>query len=557
MNRRLRILGLIWMLCLALLPAQAFAAEEPPTVFLHSAGFPVQAGDTVTVGVEARNLTGLYGNEVRISYNAALLKYVSTKHEINGGNPITQPAEGMLTLANFFVGKAPGVSGNQTLYTVTFEARAEGDASVSIAGMKLIGTGAAAMPGTVGKGSVIKIGTPAPGQGTGTPDPEPPEPKPAAPLIVVDAAAGRDGVAVARVDPAELAAAIGAAKGKALVIDVQQAGDAREIQIKLPVRQILEAGEGKIGSITLQSALAAVTLDPSLLKGAEGGSELTLSVAKAERTALPPEVLAKLDTHAPVYDFNLSVDGKAIRSFNGGELKVAVPYPLQPGEAAHQVVLYYIAEDGRLEVVKNGKYDPATGMVEFKPKHFSKYAPAYKEVAFRDLAEHAWAKDAVLGLAAREIVQGSGGGRFVPEGRVTRAEFITMLVNAFELRQEGAVSTLTDVKEGDWYYGAVASAQRRGIVGGISPTEFGADAPITRQDMAVMIHRTVKALGWELEAKHEPFRFTDHAAIGSYAVEAVETMQQSGVIRGTDHGAFAPEVDATRAEAAVIISRLM
>src|SRR5690606_17310070 len=120
-----------------------------------------------------------------------------------------------------------------------------------------------------------------------------------------------------------------------------------------------------------------------------------------------------------VYDFELLLDGNKLTRFDG-HVRVALPYQLAPNENPSQVVIYYLDELGVLKVIKNGRYNFTTGMVEFTPQHFSYYMAKHVTVAFRDMDKYRWASEAVYGLAAREVVQGRRSGEFVPEGEVTR-----------------------------------------------------------------------------------------------------------------------------------------
>ncbi|WP_438444335.1 S-layer homology domain-containing protein [Gorillibacterium sp. sgz5001074] len=562
MNRKLRILGLLWILCISLLPVQVYAASAP-VLSLRSEGGSVKVDDTVTVTVAARNLTGLYGNEVQVAYDANLLQVVSVKHEIPGGNPITLQAVGLVTMANFFVGKSAGLSGDQTLYTLTFRAKAQGEAAVVISSMKLIGTGAVAMQGTVGSGSSVKItakdtsANPNPGSSSGTSSSAPPSSSPglsASSALVADAVTGSDGVAVARVEPAQLAGYLETASARTPVIEVK-AASAQELKIVLPAGPLQAVQEGK--RITVRTGIASFTLAPSLVKASQSGDELVLEIARENAGNLPEVLRRRLGSDAPVYDFSLSLNGRTISVFRGEEVTVEIPYTLRAGENPHQVVLWHISDEGGLESVKTGKYDPATGMAVFKPKHFSRYAVSYRDVGFQDLKDHAWAQDAILRLAALDVLHGTGSGRFTPEGQVTRAEFVTMLVQAFGLQDPSARTDLQDVKEGAWYYPAVASAEKMGIVKGIGTDRFGVDEPVNRQDMAVLIHRTVLSQGGVFEAVKAPAAFADRSRIAEYALPSVEAMQRAGILEGKDQGVFAPAEYATRAEAAVLIGRLL
>ncbi|WP_430082480.1 S-layer homology domain-containing protein [Paenibacillus ferrarius] len=298
--------------------------------------------------------------------------------------------------------------------------------------------------------------------------------------------------------------------------------------------------------------LAELTLDTDYLK--PGSSNVQLQVAKVEPASLPADAAALVGNH-PVYELNLKVDGEKAANLDG-KVTVGFPYELQPGEDPNGIVVYYIDGSGQTQVVKNGKWNSATGKVEFKPAHFSLYAAAYVSVSFNDLSGAAWAKDSIVKLASRGIVDGVSDHAFNPNAHVTRAEFVKMLMQAFDLADATATSSLTDVQADAWYASSIAAAQKLGIVQGKADGSFGVNDEITREDMSVLIYRVSELLRVKLGGTSTGGAFADQANISPYAVKAVEQMKASGIVNGVDGGKFAPQDAANRAQAAVIIDRL-
>ena len=136
-----------------------------------------------------------------------------------------------------------------------------------------------------------------------------------------------------------------------------------------------------------------------------------------------------------------------------------------------------------------------------------------------------------------------------------REEIVKIIVSAFELTDDSAVSTFADTDESMWYYKFIASAQSKGIISGVSETEFGVGEYVTRQDIAVMIYNaaTVSGRGFT-KTKTD---FSDYAEIAEYAKTAVSSMAGDGIINGMGDGRFAPTEFATRAQAAKMIYQLL
>ena len=182
--------------------------------------------------------------------------------------------------------------------------------------------------------------------------------------------------------------------------------------------------------------------------------------------------------------------------------------------------------------------------------------PNTETSVFTDLPAAHWAADYVKKLKERNIVSGDDEGKFHPEREITREEFLKILLGAFDITPLGTETGFDDVEPDAWYAPYVAEAVRLGIINGISETEFGAGRPITREDIAVMCDRLLKQSGRTLETA-DAVAFTDHADIASYAAEAVNNMQRYGILGGFEDGSFRPRNNATRAETAKIISKLL
>ncbi len=179
--------------------------------------------------------------------------------------------------------------------------------------------------------------------------------------------------------------------------------------------------------------------------------------------------------------------------------------------------------------------------------------PETESVSFTDIENH-WAKDSILYLASRDIVEGFGGGVFAPEDKVTRAQFVTMLKNAFGFTSDSSEEVFPDVKKDDWYFDAVMAAYSAGITNG-SDGKFNPNALVTRQDMAVLAYRAAENAHLTLSPAESEL-FADDPAISDYAKEAVYSMRASGVINGMTDVTFEPLGSATRAQAAAIIAKL-
>ncbi len=171
-----------------------------------------------------------------------------------------------------------------------------------------------------------------------------------------------------------------------------------------------------------------------------------------------------------------------------------------------------------------------------------------------DIAGH-WAEEYIASLYEKSIVSGSGDGKFNPDSNITRAEFIQILYNMSGMTSDGSQS-FKDVKAGDWFSQAVAWAVNFGITSGTREDMFSPYEKITREQMAAMIYRYATLMGADWQTS-ETGEFADEGEIAEYAKYQVRWAKGAGIISGRPDGSFGPKDNATRAESAAMLSRLV
>lgn len=163
----------------------------------------------------------------------------------------------------------------------------------------------------------------------------------------------------------------------------------------------------------------------------------------------------------------------------------------------------------------NGVYSVIT-----HPQHFS------------DVAGH-WGGEIINTLASKLIVAGKSTAAFKPDGKITRAEFTAIICRAMGLEPVQANAQFKDVKKGDWFSGFVGAAYNAGLISGYSDGNFRPDGQVTREQVAVILSKA--------------FIAADRGR-ADIKVETAESLAG---------GVFNPRRDATRAEAAVMIKKMM
>ncbi len=178
--------------------------------------------------------------------------------------------------------------------------------------------------------------------------------------------------------------------------------------------------------------------------------------------------------------------------------------------------------------------------------------------AFADIDNVAWAKNAINILASKGVVHGKTETEFFPMDAIVREEMVKLLIEGLNIAPaSGKTLPFEDVAPNAWYYEYIIQAYTKNITSGISPTEFGVGAEITRQDMAKLIVSALKTAGFTPEQTMDDFVFADDAEIADYAKDSVYILAKAGLINGVGDNCFAPTKTATRAEVAVLLYRAM
>lgn len=174
---------------------------------------------------------------------------------------------------------------------------------------------------------------------------------------------------------------------------------------------------------------------------------------------------------------------------------------------------------------------------------------------FNDISSCPWAQEAIIELARMEAINGKSEKTFAPNDNITRGEFVKIIVNTFKLNDSTATVSFADVNTNHWYYSAVASANKLGLVKGIDENNFGASENISREDMTVIASRLIELLN--IKKAENKVEFSDKNDIADYATEAVDTLSGLGIINGMGDGTFSPKTNVTRAQGAKVVYELL
>lgn len=178
--------------------------------------------------------------------------------------------------------------------------------------------------------------------------------------------------------------------------------------------------------------------------------------------------------------------------------------------------------------------------------------------SFDDVKPGDWFYSEVLDMAGNGYINGVSDRLFAPYQNLSRAMLVTILYRMDGEKAVSGSSAFTDVVKGSWYEKAVDWASTNGIVTGYDATHFGPNDHVTRQQMAAILWRYAKYKGLDVAANGTVMPdFPDRGQIASWAGEAVSWAYSRGVMNGRNDGRLDPNGKATRAEAAVMLSRFL
>ncbi|OWR26663.1 hypothetical protein CDO73_25065 [Saccharibacillus sp. O23] len=185
-------------------------------------------------------------------------------------------------------------------------------------------------------------------------------------------------------------------------------------------------------------------------------------------------------------------------------------------------------QGGKLEAEEPPKY------IDVPKEHF-----AYKEITELD---------------AKGVIKGYVDRSFRPDASITRAEFAVMLARAFQAPASESAFRFADLADGAWYDQSLRAALAAGITKGFNDGKYRPLHAIPREQAVIMV---TNLLQQHNIYKNRAIQFTDLKEAVEWSRYAIVSAASAGAIEGYPDGTFRPKAAITRAEAAVIVKRLL
>jgi len=188
--------------------------------------------------------------------------------------------------------------------------------------------------------------------------------------------------------------------------------------------------------------------------------------------------------------------------------------------------------------------------------------PDVNDLEFKDVATSEWYYDAVLYVFDNELMEGSYNPgeepNFAPSDSFTRAQ-AAMIFYRYAVTPDVSEmpNPFSDVLENVWYTDAIKWAASDGIVQGHPDGTYGPNDPLTKEQLAAIVSRWQIARDLIAPDVVDSVIWPDFNSIREYAQEPVTQLTAQGVFQDIPGANFRPQDNATRAEIASVLYRLL
>ena len=304
--------------------------------------------------------------------------------------------------------------------------------------------------------------------------------------------------------------------------------EANKVEATLNTAAVKAAADADIG-LNVETEVGTVKLGPDTLgELAEAGKDVAVTVTANDNGTTTVSVTA---------------DGEDVEA----KVRIELPAP-EDGQ-----VLVIVDAEGNETIVKKSATEDGTVYAEI-PAGATVKAVEAEGGDYGDVKANAWYAEYVAFVSSHGIFQGTNNG-FEPGLTMSRAMLATVLYRLEDAKAAGT-SSFDDVKPATWYAEAAAWAEESGIINGTNKG-FEPNAPVTREQIATMLYRYAKLIGLDTDTKSDLAKFSDGDKTSSWAQEAMSWAVSVGLFQGDEHGALNPTGEATRAQVAALVERLV
>ena len=185
------------------------------------------------------------------------------------------------------------------------------------------------------------------------------------------------------------------------------------------------------------------------------------------------------------------------------------------------------------------------------------YPPPLEDHPYADVTPDQWAVCHIKAIKTGKITGGCGNGNYCPQGLVTREQMAAFLIRAIEDDPDvdycNGVDPFLDVASGAWSCPHIKRLGELNITGGCGGGKYCPQGLVTREQMAVFI---VRALEGNPAANYcngvAPF---NDVSAASWSCGHIKRLVELGVTQGCGNGNYCPGNEVTREQMAAFLDR--
>ena len=327
---------------------------------------------------------------------------------------------------------------------------------------------------------------------------------------------------------------------KQITIVVTKAEEDADIVVELSPRSARMAAQNGLG-LRVEVPLGTVWIDPSDVKDVFSDTRDTVSF----------EIYKSVD-HTVVV--NLREGRNPISADDAFHSRILASAFGRTTTSAGDVV-YLVNADGSETLVRKSLVESKYVYTLLDSSAILKLR--YNAKKFVDVEPDNWFAEAVDFVSGHELFLGISATEFAPKMTMTRAMLVTVLYRLEDTPAVAGKLAFTDVEAGTWYAEAVEWAAKNGIVNGVGDNLYAPNADVTREQIATMLFRYAQYLGRDVSGRASLDKFHDGDQVSDWAKEAMQWAVKLGIFQGDDTGALNPKNNATRAEVATLMQRIV
>ncbi|MBS1401759.1 MAG: S-layer homology domain-containing protein [Oscillospiraceae bacterium] len=175
---------------------------------------------------------------------------------------------------------------------------------------------------------------------------------------------------------------------------------------------------------------------------------------------------------------------------------------------------------------------------------------------YDDVHQQDWFYEYVKYVTQHGLMNGMGDGKFAPKTVMNRAMLATVLYRIAGEPEVSGEKPFSDVATGEWYSDAILWAAQKGVVEGVGGGKFLPNDPLTREQMVTMLYRYWKLSNPDAAATDETGeQFKDWNLVSDWALEAMRWAVANGQINGMTAETLSPQGSLPREQAATLLAR--